>query len=65
MLFKTKIWASRFVARCACSSRRAIRYITRAVLRTVAGGFAAIPLACGVPPLNMNAEGIREAQYEI
>ena len=39
------IWASRFAGSFAAHSRRAIRSITRAVLRTVAGGSATIPLA--------------------
>jgi hypothetical protein len=66
-------WASRFAR--FTRSRRAIRSITfapslpRRAFGTCGlsryGGSATIPLACGVPPLNINAEGIREAQYEI
>ena len=39
------IWASRFAGAFRALSRRAIRSITCAVLRTCAGGSATIPLA--------------------
>jgi hypothetical protein len=55
-------------AQAVACSRRAIRSITRSAFHAVAGGSATIPLAMRASramkyEINMNADGIREAQY--